>query len=150
MCLWRLGLFAIGALLGFTLANFILGLTTNGLIQSDTGRIVFLILMSLAGGIAILFLEKPLLVIGTAFPGAYGAFFGLDIFINTGFKEGMQKFLSGGGLYVTSAPVYGMLAGVVVLAIIGCVVQFRDSNRKTYREHHASSRGYQNANVGKA
>jgi len=146
-CLWKLGLFAIGALLGFTLGSFILGIASNGLIHSETGRVIFLSVLALAGGIGILFIEKPMLVLGTAFPGSYGFFFGLDIFLNTGFKEGMQNFLSGGGLYVTSGVVYGMLGGVLGLAVIGCVVQFRDTKRKSYSEHNADNRGgYSSAN----
>ncbi|KAL3898596.1 MAG: hypothetical protein SGCHY_002629 [Lobulomycetales sp.] len=138
-CLWKLGLFAIGLLLGFTLGSFILGLISNGAIQSEVGRIIFLSVFALAGGIAILFFERVLLVLGTAFPGSYAVFFGIDLFAKTGFKNGVQTFISGQGVYNATAAVYGMLVGVVLLAIIGCVYQFRDTSRKSMSKRSAES-----------
>jgi hypothetical protein len=130
-CIWKLGLFAIGMLLGFTLGNFVLGFVSNGAIQSETGRIIFLAVLAIIGGIAILFLETTLLVVGTAFSGSYAVFFGIDVFAQTGFGNGMQTFLSGGGVYVATGAVYGMLAGVLLLAILGSIYQFRDTKRKS-------------------
>jgi hypothetical protein len=47
--LWKVGLFAIGMLLGFTLGNFILGFLTNGSIQSDIGRVIFIAVLAIVG-----------------------------------------------------------------------------------------------------
>jgi hypothetical protein len=117
-------------LLGFTLGNFVLGFVTNGAIQSETGRIIFLAVLTIVGGIAILFAEKVLLVVATAFSGSYAVFFGIDVFAKTGFNNGIRIFLSGGGVYVANGAVYGMLAGIALLAVIGAIHQSRDKDRE--------------------
>jgi hypothetical protein len=143
-CLWRLGLFAIGMLLGFTIGIFFLGFVSNGTIQSETGRVIFLAILSIVGGIAIFFFEKVLLVLSTAFSGSYGAFLGIDVFANTGFSNGIQTFLSGGGEYEATYTVWGMLAGVLALAVLGSFYQFREKDLKSFSERFKSSRGYKN------
>jgi hypothetical protein len=104
-------------------------------------------------GIAILFFEKVLLVISTAFAGSYGFFFGVDVFANTGFSNGIQTFLSGGDGYVATTAVYGMLSGVFVLAVLGAIYQFRDKNRKSLSSRSAEpskpGKGYEGVAVAK-
>lgn len=133
-CLWRLGLFALGMLLGFFVGSFILGFSSNGTIQFDIARSLFLIVLAIVGGVAIVFLEKTLVVVATAFSGSHGVFYGVDAFVNTGFSNGIRMFVSGGGVYIANGSVYGMLAGVAVLAVIGAAYQFRDKNRMVFSE----------------
>lgn len=133
MCVWRLGLAAVGAIFGFFVAIFVLSLWSNGVITSGVGRSIFIALLSVLGAVLISIFEKPLLILGTAFPGAYAFVFGLDIFINSGFNMATQMFLYGQGLYVTSPAVYGLLALVLILGVIGTFVQFH-TYRKGFKE----------------
>jgi hypothetical protein len=93
MCIWRLGLAAIGALAGFGLALFILSWASGGAISNGTGRSVFIGLMSLVGAIVIHFIEKPFLIFSTSFAGAFSLIYGIDIFARKGFVEAVQFFL---------------------------------------------------------
>lgn len=143
--LWRLGLAAIGGLLGFVVSVLILSVVSGGLLSSEIARYVFTGVLVLIGAILILFIERPILILGTAFPGSYAIFFGLDTFINTGFNQALQSFFGTGVLYVATPAVYGMMAGTVLLALLGCGIQYRGSaNSKSYRERA----GYNNVPSG--
>ncbi|KAJ3339873.1 hypothetical protein HDU91_000929, partial [Kappamyces sp. JEL0680] len=67
--LWRFGLSLIGALGGAALAMIILSFGTNGLITSETGRIIFVIVCAFIGGAVIQFFEKPVIIGSTALLG---------------------------------------------------------------------------------
>lgn len=64
ICVWRLGLSAIGALLGFTIAIVVLSFVSGGVIASGTGRTIFIICFAVVGAILIQFIEKPVLILG--------------------------------------------------------------------------------------
>lgn len=89
------------------------------------------------------FVSKFYFLLGTAIPGSYALFFGIDVFTKTGFNNATQMFLNGNGFYTTSPAVYGMLAGVLVLAIIGILVQFHNS--KTHRGGSRRGGAYEKA-----
>ncbi|KAK9710782.1 hypothetical protein K7432_008207 [Basidiobolus ranarum] len=127
MCIWSLGIAAIGALGGFALGMFILSLGDGMLISSNTGRILFIVALVIAGIISIFFFEKHVVIVGTAFAGAYMFIVGIDYFIGTGFTQHLIAFLNGEGrvFYHTNGKVYAMLASMAVLAIIGAIVQYK-------------------------
>ncbi|KAJ3392296.1 hypothetical protein HDU92_008527 [Lobulomyces angularis] len=138
--LWKLGLSAIGGLLGYILAILILSVVNGGVIESGIGRTIFLVGFFVVGAILIHFIEKPILILGTALPGSYAMFFGIDVFANTGFNIAMQSFISTGVIYKVSPAVYGMMGGVVAVAIIGIVLQFSSSGTSSYRERSGYSK----------
>lgn len=72
------------------------------------------------------------MILGTAFPGSYLFFFGLDFFTKTGFNTAARAFLAGTGVYAPTGFVYGMIAGFLVLGIIGCVAQWYMSRDRRY------------------
>lgn len=134
MFLWKVGLFFLGAIGGGYLALLILSLGTSGVIHSEAGRYVFIALMAIAGGIAALFLQRHVVIISTSIVGSLSFFFGVDVFAKTGLAYYVDEIVSGvsvpsGG----NGKIYGMLAGVIILALIGIVHQYR-----TYRNHRWS------------
>ncbi|KAI9207623.1 uncharacterized protein BJ171DRAFT_493256 [Polychytrium aggregatum] len=134
----KLGLACIGAMGGFLLANFILAWKDGGLISSGWGRSLFLALMVVAGIIIIFIFEKIILIVSTSVIGSYSALFGLDMFIQTGFVESVQSFLGANHTippYQSNGKVYGMLAGMVVLAILGIFVQYRTTGHISHDSH---------------
>ncbi|KAK9763171.1 hypothetical protein K7432_010403 [Basidiobolus ranarum] len=126
-CLWKLGLIAIGGLGGFALSMLILSLKDGLLISNSTARYIFIAVFVIIGMMLILFFEKPLLILGTAITGSYSLVVGIDYFARTGFTQQLVDFLNGSGqvFYHTTGAVYGMIATLVVLFIIGSVVQFK-------------------------
>ncbi|KAI9358895.1 hypothetical protein DFJ73DRAFT_793904 [Zopfochytrium polystomum] len=132
MCLWKLGLAVIGALLGFVLATIILSFVSGGTISSGIGRSIFILLMTLAFSILIQFFERPLLILATAATGAFALVVGLDIFVGTGFTDAAHTFLSGSGTFTVTWKTFLMMALFLLLTVIGSVAFFRDSERGAY------------------
>ncbi|KAI8802160.1 hypothetical protein BJ742DRAFT_834156 [Cladochytrium replicatum] len=140
LCLWRLGLFFIGALLGYTISAFILAVTGSSFISSDVWRYVFIGAFSLVFAIAILFVEKPLLIISTAISGAFALTMGIDVFVRTGFVAavtGVANSVKNSGAGAIENGVKGIFGGstlvmaivFVAVAVLGIVVQFVVSGR---------------------
>ncbi|KAL3900910.1 MAG: hypothetical protein SGCHY_001003 [Lobulomycetales sp.] len=137
LCVWRLGLAAIGALAGFALALFILSWASGGAISSGTGRSIFIGVLALLGSILIHFIEKPFLIVSTSLAGSFSFVYGVDVFARKGFVEAVQFFLGNsdsGSRYVITGSVYGMLASIIVITVIGIVVQWRLWRGHTHRE----------------
>jgi Domain of unknown function (DUF4203) len=125
-----LGLALVGFLGGASLAILILSFGTNGLIVSDWGRVVFIIVLGLVMAIAIQFAVRPIVIIATATTGSLAVFMGLDSFTNTGFNRITHLFLFRGigvqGLsHRASTEVWYMILATFVLAIIGVGYQFK-------------------------
>ncbi|KAJ3012258.1 hypothetical protein HKX48_006361 [Thoreauomyces humboldtii] len=133
LCVWKLGLVAVGGVLGFTLSMMILSLASNGLISHGVGRTIFIIVMVLIGAVAILFLERPVLIIGTSVTGAFAVAWGVDVFVRQGLVEATQQFVAGQGVYVPNTWVYVELGGVVALALVGILVQWQGLKGKERR-----------------
>ncbi|KAL1917310.1 uncharacterized protein VTP21DRAFT_4966 [Calcarisporiella thermophila] len=150
-CCWFIGLYFLGGLGGFFAAMFVLSLKTGGLIESNTGRIIFIIVMCVVGVLLIAFLEKPIVIIFTSFIGSFSLFFGIDFFAQTGLRTSVDAFLHG-GQFVATGKVYGMLAGMAIFFLIGLFVQFRyHSSLGSFRsratapygwKRYQASRGY--------
>lgn len=142
--LYRIGLSIIGFLGGAALAITILSFKDNGIIDSDTGRLLIIVAVGIVGAIVIQFIQKPVIVISTAIAGSYAFFFGIDVFIQTGFSQAVQRFAGGAQTSLgtfersSSTAVIGMCAGVLILAIIGSVSQFRTFNGFDHRSRYKS------------
>ncbi|PVU85593.1 hypothetical protein BB559_006928 [Furculomyces boomerangus] len=124
--LFKLGLFILGGLGGFALAAYIMNWSSTGLFSQNWVRIVFIVAFVIVGGLLVLFFERPAIIISTSIYGSYALFVGIDCFAKTGFKESVASALSKTVNPVKNTlSVYGMLAGTIVLAIIGALVQFK-------------------------
>jgi hypothetical protein len=118
---------------------FILGWKSGYIIESESGRIIFIICFAIAGIILIHIVEKPAIIATTSMSGSYLFFSGLDVFLKAGFVESTSSFLKG-KLAINSALVqadpklYVILACIPVLAIIGCLVQWHMNKDRDYRK----------------
>ncbi|KAG0084858.1 hypothetical protein BGZ93_007500 [Podila epicladia] len=130
LCFWRLGFAAIGGVAGFYLAMFILSWSTSGVITSGIGRTIFIIAFVIVGIVLTFFVERHVVILGTAIVGSGSFFVGLDNFVMTGFSEAFTAFLGGnhaalfGGGYQATGKVYGMLAGTLGMMVIGACFQY--------------------------
>lgn len=130
LCFWRLGFAAIGGIAGFYLAIFILSWASSGLISNGTGRIIFIVCCVILGIALTFFLERHVVILGTAIVGSGSFFVGLDSFVHTGFQEAFIEFLSGnhsalvGGSYYVTGKIYGMLAGTLGMMVVGACFQY--------------------------
>ncbi|KAJ1562176.1 hypothetical protein HK405_015031 [Cladochytrium tenue] len=121
------------------IATFILSFVSGGTISSGIGRSVFIILMSAAGAILIIFVERPVLILGTATTGAFAVITGIDIFVSTGFTDAVHTFLSGSGSFSVTWKTGLMLGAFFILALIGVVFQFRSGKHHHPRKDGARS-----------
>ncbi|ORY95101.1 hypothetical protein BCR41DRAFT_285490, partial [Lobosporangium transversale] len=95
MFFWRIGFAAVGGVAGFYSAIFILSWASSGLISDGTGRTVFIVCCVIVGVALTFFLDRHIVILGTAIVGSGSFFVGLDNFIHTGFQEAFTAFLSG-------------------------------------------------------
>ncbi|OMJ28178.1 hypothetical protein AYI69_g2351 [Smittium culicis] len=128
VCLFffKLGLFIVGVLGGFALASFIMTWSPNGIFNDNWANILFISVISVVVGVLILFFERPIMIVSTSTFGSYATFVGIDCFARTGFMETASLVLQNeNNISSHSAKVYGMLAGTIILAIIGIFYQFK-------------------------
>ncbi|KAF8945524.1 hypothetical protein BGZ47_002469 [Haplosporangium gracile] len=152
LCFWRLGFAAIGAIAGFYLAMFILSWSSNGVISNGTGRTIFIIAFVIVGIVLTFFVERHVIILGTAIVGSGSFFIGLDNFVHTGFANAFTAFLSGnknafgGNGYEVTGKVYGMLAGTLAMMVLGACFQYYKHRGswvpKTHRPHYQAQPQY--------
>ncbi|KAG0301878.1 hypothetical protein BGZ98_007983 [Dissophora globulifera] len=151
LCFWRLGFAALGAIAGFYFAIFILSWASNGVISNGTGRTIFIVACVVVGIVLTFFVERHVVILGTAMVGSGSFFVGLDNFVHTGFSDAFIQFLSGKKTgfisttgYTVSGKVYGMLAGTLAMMVIGACFQYWKHRGswvpKTHRPHGVSPR----------
>ncbi|KAJ3132848.1 hypothetical protein HK101_004553 [Irineochytrium annulatum] len=125
---WKFGMFAVGALFGFALATFILTLIPANTV-SPTARTVIVILCAIVFGVLIHFLEKPLLIFGTAIPGSLAIMVGIDVFANVGFRGAVRSLLVGESYSITWQ-VGCFLGAFALFSLVGVCFQFWHHRRR--------------------
>ena len=130
--IWKIGLFAIGAMGGYAVASFILACginTSNGLIGDLGGRVAFIAIIMLIGAILAFVLERPTIIVGTALIGAHAVLYGVDIFAGTGYKNTASSFVNKKFRYDPSIEndkkVIGLLVSFAIIVLFGIAVQFK-------------------------
>ncbi|KAI7868514.1 hypothetical protein BDF14DRAFT_560183 [Spinellus fusiger] len=146
VCCLFLAIYLLGALLGYMAALWLLTWVDNGLIQQGWGRAILIICFVIAGVILMAFLERPMIVIATAFVGSFAIFVGVDMYVNTGFNQAVEIFLKAKSLDVfqSSPQVRGMLAGTLGLALVGAIIQWlliRNREHTSWRANRAPGQG---------
>jgi MFS family permease len=133
MCCSTIAVWFLGALAGYLFSLWILAWASDGLIHSKAGRIIFIIVLTLIGLLLAIFFKNTFIILGTAFIGAYAIILGIDLFARTGFALSVKAFMDGNHDtdYKVNTKVYLMLAGMIVLFILGSIFQYR-----YYRNHH--------------
>lgn len=133
-CLFKLGIFLVGAAAGFFVSAYII--TAAG-IQSDVVVISLSVGLAVLFGIGSLFMSDYAIIFGTAFVGGYLVGFGIDVFVNTGIMHSLNAIIAKHTFSATSlsltGPAIGILAGMIVVTVLGLIVQLRNfkSNRKS-------------------
>ncbi|CAO3583525.1 unnamed protein product [Absidia cylindrospora] len=126
-CCFFLAVYLVGALLGFFAALWLLSWVTNGVIQSNWGRAILIIVFVIVGIVLMAFFERILMVIATAFIGSFAIFIGIDVYLKTGFVESVISFLRARSTSIiaeATPQLRGMLGGCLGLAIVGALIQF--------------------------
>jgi hypothetical protein len=128
--IFRLGLGIVGFLGGASLAILILSFGTNGLIDNDLSRLIFILVLGIFMAIVIQFAEKFVVVFATSIAGSLAVFMGLDAFIQTGFNQVTQLFLFRGvgieGIrYQVTSQVGWMIGATILLSFISGGYQYK-------------------------
>jgi hypothetical protein len=118
--LYIVGVFAIGAALGFMTASYVFGI-----MNTDPMPIV-LIAAAALGGVLAAVLQKPMLILATAFGGAYAAVAGISYLISKNFDPLDPEFLNTLG----EDQLYRMAIIWFGLGVFGFVVQLMTLPRK--------------------
>ncbi|KAJ3045303.1 hypothetical protein HK097_001253 [Rhizophlyctis rosea] len=137
LCLIKLAIFAVGGLLGFVVATAILAGITSGPIATSLGRGLFIAGMIILFAILVAVIERPILVLATAFVGAFAVLIGVDAFVQAGLARATSLLLRGGGLTVTDKILWIEIAAFLVLGAIGAVVQFVLGKKDHYSSRKA-------------
>ncbi|CAG8463532.1 10926_t:CDS:2 [Dentiscutata erythropus] len=133
VCCAEFAIWLLGALAGYLFALFVLSWASNGVIQSKDGRIIFIIVCTTIGLLLTCCFFDTIIIVATAFIGAYAIILGADMFARTGFSQSVVSFLNGNTNippYETNTKIYVMLAALVVIFIIGVLFQLRSHNEK--------------------
>lgn len=118
--LYIVGVFAIGAALGFMTASYVFG------IMNAEPVTIVLVAAAVAGGVLAATLQKPMLILATAFGGAYAAVTGVAYLILKSFDPLDPKFLNTLG----EDQLYRMAIVWFGLGVFGLVVQLMTLPRK--------------------
>ncbi|KAG0056049.1 hypothetical protein BGZ83_006486 [Gryganskiella cystojenkinii] len=150
LCFWQIGFAAIGAIAGFYFAIFVLSWAKSGVISNGTGRTIFIIACVIVGIVLTFFVERHVVILGTAIVGSGSFFVGLDNFVRTGFSGAFTAFLSGKHdvfEYEVTGKIYGMLAGTLAMMVFGACFQYWKHRGsfvpKTHRPHQQQQPSYQ-------
>jgi hypothetical protein len=132
--LYFVGIFVLGAILGGLLGTLIS--TALG------GSFQFFMQLTLAivGGIIALIFQKFMIIIATAFSGSWSIVTGVYYFI-TGNLELYQMFQHPGNLFIMDINFYILLLNWFILAIIGTIIQYKITKKKTYHKKYRVKRG---------
>ncbi|CAG8449666.1 12261_t:CDS:2 [Ambispora leptoticha] len=126
MCCADLAIWALGGLGGYAFALFLLAFADNGIIHSHAVRAIFIVIFVVAGVILMMFFKNTVIILATAFIGAYSIMLGIDMFARTGFKESVRSFMDGQHdvVYHATTEVYLMLAALFILFVLGTIYQW--------------------------
>ncbi|KAJ3206599.1 hypothetical protein HDU82_004415 [Entophlyctis luteolus] len=136
MCVWKVGFFFLGALSGYFVANLLL-VALHTVITSSLARWIILIVFTVAFGMLVLWFELPVLIVATSFIGSYILFIGIDVFAQTDFLTITLTIVSSWSVDTSTLSghwVY-MLAGCIVVALLGMAFQFHQVRRNGWKHH---------------
>jgi hypothetical protein len=118
--LYIVGVFAIGAALGFMIASYVFG------IMNTAPVMIVLIAAALLGGVLAAILQKPMLILATAFGGAYAAVTGVAYLLLKNFDPLDPEFLN----TLNEDQLYRMAIIWFGLGVFGLVIQLMTLPRK--------------------
>ena len=118
--LYIVGVFAIGAALGYMTATYVFG------ILNATPLMILLVVAAVVGGLLAALLQKPMIILATAFGGAYAAVTGVAYLLLKSFDPLNPAFLDS----LTENQLYRMAIIWFGLGVFGLVIQLMTLPRK--------------------
>ncbi len=112
--LYVLGVFVVGAALGFMIASFVFGLMNENPVPW------IMVLSASAGGILAVLFRKPMIILATSFGGSYAAVTGVSYLLSKNFNPFEPGFLNTLG----EDQLYRMAIIWFALGVFGFVVQY--------------------------
>ena len=85
-------------------------------------------------GIISLCWQKPLIILCSAFMGAFLLFYGIDMFAQTGFADNIEALFDGEGLEDMDTDELLMLIFAPLTSLLGILAQIRLSRGKDHRQ----------------
>jgi len=126
--LFKVGIFALGAMFGYTL---VMMFVSAGKLQPDP---IILILAAILGGILALLLQRPMIILSTAFGGAFLVVFGVAYFLNLPMK--LIDLLENPELIqMGNIQLYLLFISWLILSFFGASLQFKVTGKA--RKKHA-------------
>lgn len=138
--LYIVGVFAIGAALGFMTASYVFG------IMNAAPATIVLIASAVSGGVLAAILQKPMLILATAFGGAYAAVTGVAYLLLRNFDPLDPEFLNTLG----EDQLYRMAIIWFGLGVFGLVIQLMTLPRKEEAEPEGEATGGEEETHGDA
>lgn len=129
LAFYRVGMSMLGATTGSLFAMFTLSFSPVTVMNSDVSRLIYILVFGFIGAILVHFAEAYVVMLTTSLFGSYVFIASVDIFAQTGLLSDFTKFITGQSRFTSfkdDLHVLLMLAAMLVLAIIGMVVQYRN------------------------
>lgn len=126
-CCFFLAVYLVGALLGYFAALWLISIIGTNVFNETWKKVVIIVVLVVVGIILIAFFERIIMVVATAFIGAFVIFVGIDIYVKTGFAETVVGILRAKSfdIAIEATPkLRGMLGGCLALSIVGCLIQW--------------------------
>ena len=121
---YKFCLYIVGALAGVYVGSIILSLKQPSLIESQGGRIAFLIIFGLIGSILVHKVERIAIMGATSIIGSDMIMVAIDLFAKTGFANTLNLWESGNfDSHIQNKNVWVLVVGFVLVSIFGFVVQ---------------------------
>jgi hypothetical protein len=120
-CLYKLGIFILGFLMGYNLGGLILQFVK---LESQWGRIGIMVACGLVIGILAICLMNIMVVIATAFIGSQSVMIGIDVVVNKGYINSVNVLATFKKTQM-NATLWAMLGSSIALMLIGIIVQFK-------------------------
>ncbi|KAJ1567773.1 hypothetical protein HK405_004801 [Cladochytrium tenue] len=137
LCFHSFAVAMLGAAGGLFLALWILTWHAGGVISTDYGRIILMVVLAIAGALLAFYLERWAVIVLTSFIGSYITVLGIDCFAQTGFTQAAVNFLTGNNKldfadFDVNGKVITLAIVVVVLTLIGIFVQHRWNRDRSF------------------
>lgn len=112
VCCAQLGIILIGALAGMIVAHVVLSAAK---VELQLVRIMLYLMLSMAGGLLVQVLQRPIIIGATSLAGAFMIVFGVDVVLNIGIAHDyMRDKMADSGSYWE----LGAVAGVAMTGIV--------------------------------
>ncbi|KAI1315100.1 hypothetical protein EDD11_001290 [Mortierella claussenii] len=139
---WDLGVTFAGGMGGFAVAMGIIAATSHSL--SNASRYILLAVLILLGAAIATFFERFSMIMGTSFGGAFMMMYGIDEFLQNGYREMMVIFEFAGRTltYHPSSKVYLMIGMSLLVALLGIGWEFWHHSKPLWMDRRAVFRIY--------